>query len=347
MKHYDKLKKLENKHGEVEYSAEVPQSVMEAYADSAFSERVKELELPGFRKGKVPEEMARKYVHEMDLWEDAADAALREAVSEIMEDEKLTILGGPQVNVTKIAPKNPLEFKIRFALFPEVELPDYKKIGKTISERKDSAEISEKEIDEALERIRKMMAGPAAEGQEQKLPEVTDELAGSLGPFKSVAELRTELKRQLTQEKEWSQKEAKRDEIVKEIMEKSRVLVPALFVEQEMERLRARRGEELKAAGLSQEQYLAELKKTLEELEKDERQVIENRTKMSLVLGKIREDEKVQPDAREVEIGILQLKQRFPDRDEHSLRHTAENMSLQEKLFEMLEGKEEPEPEKK
>ncbi len=347
MKHYDKLKKLEDKHGEVEYGAEVPLAVMEAYADSAFAERIAELTLPGFRKGKVPEEIARKYVHEMDLWEDAADTALREAVGEILEDEKLTILGGPQVTVTKLAPKNPLEFKIRFARFPEVSLPDYKKIGKTIAERKDSLEISEKEIDEAVERIRKMMAGPAPAEGEQKLPEITDETAGKLGPFKNVAEFRAEIKRQLGQEKEWSQKEAKRDEIVKEIMEKTKLTVPAMFVEQEMGRLRERREEELKSAGLSMEQYLKELKKSLEELEKEEMQLIENRTKMSLVLGKIREVEKVQPDIREVEMNILRLKQRYPDRDEQALRQTAENASLQEKLFQMLEGKEEPKPEEK
>ena len=74
----------------------------------------------------------------------------------------MNVVGRPQVTITKIASKNPLEFKIRYALFPDISLPDYKKIAKTIFDRKDPTDVTEKEVDEAVERIQKMIASATA-----------------------------------------------------------------------------------------------------------------------------------------------------------------------------------------
>jgi FKBP-type peptidyl-prolyl cis-trans isomerase (trigger factor) len=348
-KSYTKLKKLSDKNGDIEFQAEVPVELLEEYTLAALAELAEDFALPGFRKGKVPHEKVREHIGEMELLEEAANEVLRDAMAEIVEDEKLNVVGRPQVVITKIAPKNPLEFRIRYALFPDISLPDYKKIGKTIFERKEPTEVTDKEIDEAVERIQKMIApmmGAAAGGAPNKdapiLP-LTDESVKQFGNFATVADFRTELKKNLAQEKELHVKDGRREEMIKEIVAHAKIKVPPLLIDQEMFEFLADRDEQLKTANLSLEDYLKQVGKTAEQLEKDERKLIEDDLRMSLVVQEIRKAEAITADDRDVHILIAQLKLRYPDRTEPELHRTAEAMIIQNKLFALLEGSPAPE----
>ncbi|HUC31144.1 MAG TPA: trigger factor family protein, partial [Candidatus Paceibacterota bacterium] len=122
-KTYTHLKKLSEKNGDIEFQAEVPTELLEEYSLAALAELAEDFALPGFRKGKVPHEKVREHIGEMELLENAGNEALRDAMQQIAEDEKLNVVGRPQATIMKIAPKNPLEFKIRYALFPNISLP--------------------------------------------------------------------------------------------------------------------------------------------------------------------------------------------------------------------------------
>src|SRR3989338_8175782 len=69
----------------------------------------KDAELPGFRKGFVPEKILRGRMGEMTLWEEAAKGALSEALAEVFRAEKLDVIGRPRVETLKLAPENPTE----------------------------------------------------------------------------------------------------------------------------------------------------------------------------------------------------------------------------------------------
>ena len=350
-KSYTKLKKLSEKNGDIEFSAEVPVELLEEYSLAVLAELTEDFTLPGFRKGKVPQEKVREHIGEMSLLEDAANEALRDAMAEIAEDEKLNVVGRPQVVLTKIAPKNPLEFKIRYALFPDISLPDYKKIAKTIFDRKDPTDVTEKEIDEAIERIQKMIANamaPAAATdktpeKDAPIPPLTDETVKQFGNFKTVADFRVELKRQLEQEKVLHMKDGRREEMIKEIVKHAKIKVPQLLVDQELYEFLTDRDEQLKTANLSLEEYLKQIGKTAEQLEKDERALIEDDLRMSMVVQEIRKNEAITADDRDVHILIAQLKLRYPERTESELHRTAEAMIIQNKLFALLEGAPAPE----
>ena len=86
------------------------------------------------------------------------------------------------------------------------------------------------------------------------------------------------------------------------------------------------------------EEYLKQSGKTADELEKEERRIIEEDIKTSLVIQAIRTKESLAPEEKEVQINIAQLKLRYPDRDEVTLRRMAGALILQEKLFTLLEG---------
>lgn len=340
-KSYTKLKKLSNKNGDIEFEAEVPVEILDTHVMAALAEVAEDFVLPGFRKGKVPHEKVREHVGEMELLESAANDAVRDAMAEIAEDEKLDVIGRPQVVITKVAPKNPLEFKIRYALFPDISLPDYKQIGKTIFERKDPTEVTEKEVDEALERIQKMFLAPATEKDAPTPPPValTDETVKQFGNFATVADFRAELKRQLGQEKELHAKDGRREEMIKEIVAKTKIKVPELLIEQEMFEFTADRDEQLKTAGLSLEEYLKQVGKTAEQLEHDERKLIQDDLTMSITVQAIRKKEAITADDRDIHILIAKLKLRYPERTEETLHRTAEAMIVQDKLFAILEGR--------
>jgi FKBP-type peptidyl-prolyl cis-trans isomerase (trigger factor) len=346
-KSYTKLKKLSEKNGDIEFQAEVPVELLEEYSLAALAELSQDFALPGFRKGKVPQEKVREHIGEMELLEDAANEALRDAMQQIVEDEKLNIVGRPQVVITKIAPKNPLEFKIRYALFPDISLPDYKKIGKTIFDRKDPTDVTEKDIDEAIERIQKMIAPMANAGlapaKDAPIPPLTDETVKQFGNFNTVADFRTELKRQLEQEKVLHMKDGRREEMIKEIVKHAKIKVPQLLVDQELYEFLADRDEQLKTAGLSLEEYLKQVGKTAEQLEKDERTLIEDDLRMSLVVQEVRKQENITADDRDIHTLMAQLKVRYPERKEQELHRTAEAMIIQNKLFAILEGTPPPE----
>ena len=100
------------------------------------------------------------------------------------------------------------------------------------------------------------------------------------------------------------------------------------------------RDAELERAGLTLEAYLKQVKKTEEELEKEERVLIEDQIKMSLVFAEMRKQENIKPEEKEVQIAIAELKHRYPDRSEASLRESAEATIVQKKVFDLLEGTE-------
>ncbi len=341
-KAYAKLKKISEKNGDIEFQAEVPVALLEEYTLAALAEMAQDFTLPGFRKGKVPHEKVREHVGEMSLLEDAANEAVRDAMEQIAEDEKLDVLGRPQVTITKIAPKNPLEFKVRYALMPNISRPDYKKSGKTIFDRKAAGEVTEKEIDEALERIQKMIASATGDNPPTP-PPLTDETVKQFGNFATVADFRAELKKQLEQEKVLHTKDGKREEMIKEIVKHAKLKVPQLLVDQELYDFLADRDEQLNSACLSLEEYLKQIGKTAEQLEKDERALIEDDLRMSLVVQDIRKKESIAADDRDIHILITQLKLRYSERTEAELHRTAEAMIVQNKLFALLEGAPAPE----
>jgi FKBP-type peptidyl-prolyl cis-trans isomerase (trigger factor) len=126
--------------------------------------------------------------------------------------------------------------------------------------------------------------------------------------------------------------------MIKEIVKHAKIKVPQLLVDQELYEFLADRDEQLKTAGLSLEAYLKQVGKTAEALEKDERTLIEDDLRMSLVVQEVRKQEGITADDRDIHTLMAQLKVRYPERKEQELHRTAEAMIIQNKLFAILEG---------
>jgi FKBP-type peptidyl-prolyl cis-trans isomerase (trigger factor) len=139
------IKKLGN--SEIEIKAQIPEEIVSKYKNQAIKKLGKNIKIDGFRSGHIPESVLLGKIGAQAILEEQAQMALSSVYLDIIKSEKLAVIGLPEVLITKLAPNNPIEFKIKTALMPEFELPDYKKIASKIeiAKDKDTDEIKAKE----------------------------------------------------------------------------------------------------------------------------------------------------------------------------------------------------------
>jgi trigger factor len=140
-------------HSEVKLTGEVPYAYLEKYRAHAVEHVGEGVELKGFRRGHIPEQILIQQVGEMPLITDMAEHALQDAYREMVKHFELDVIGHPNVSITKLAKDNPLGFSITVAVMPEVTLPDYKGIASTINKERESKEVTEEEITKQVEDV--------------------------------------------------------------------------------------------------------------------------------------------------------------------------------------------------
>ncbi len=340
---YTKLKKLKSRDGEAEFQAEIPMATIEESTARVLIDISSTFELPGFRKGKVPENIVRKHIDETHLFEDAANESLKDAVQEIAADSELATVGSPQISLDNIAVNSPILFKVKFALFPEIKLSDYRQIAKAVFEGKESNDVSEDDVKQAVERIQDMLMTEEEKAGSTTKPELTDEFVKRAGPFKDVEEFRAELRKQLSNDKQARQQDAKKDEMMRDIVKGSKLTVPSMLVDQELDRFREQRDADIKAAGTSFENYLKDSGKTAEALAEEERAFVEEQLRSQFVVSEIQKVENIVATQQEIEMNAEFLKFRYPNRSDDFLRNMAETIIINRKTFDMLEGKDKKE----
>ena len=140
------VKKLEN--SKVEVLCDLEPALWKEYQEKAFKKLAANLELKGFRKGKVPEQMARKEIDQGKIFNEAINLSLQPAYEEVLREEKLQPFARPSVDVTKLS-DNDLQLKFIIVLAPEVKLGQYKGLGI----KKAAVKVEEKEIDAEIEKL--------------------------------------------------------------------------------------------------------------------------------------------------------------------------------------------------
>jgi len=115
-----------------------------------------EVKIEGFRPGKAPLDILKQKIGEMTILEEAAHIAIHKTIDEAIEKNTMSrqAIGQPQVNITKLAPDNPFEYKVIVALLPTVALGKYKDLKLKAA----VASVSDQEIDKALSDLREMRA---------------------------------------------------------------------------------------------------------------------------------------------------------------------------------------------
>ena len=140
----------------VKLSFTVDAEKFNAGLDKAFEKQVKNLEVPGFRKGKMPRSMFEKRYGEAALYEDAINFTVNEAYVEYLQKSKLHVVNYPELDVDfkTVGKDKKLKFTLVVEVYPTVELGQYKEI----EIEKEKVEVTENDVTEYIDRILKQHA---------------------------------------------------------------------------------------------------------------------------------------------------------------------------------------------
>ena len=84
-----------------------------------------DMELPGFRKGKIPQNILEEKLGKDYIFEEAAKALLQDEFSNYILKNNIDIIDKPEVTLNKIIPEQYAEFVAKITIIPELDLPDY------------------------------------------------------------------------------------------------------------------------------------------------------------------------------------------------------------------------------
>ena len=358
----------------VEITVTLDAKDLEKKKKKALERLAKEIQVEGFRKGKVPVDVAEKFIPENDLNAETIDIAVRTSVIEAFKKESKSPLVLPSINVLKYVPGEMAEYTATADIVPEIVLGDYKKLGV----KKTEAKVSEKEVKEILDNLARSFAekavvkrpakledevvidfvgkkdGVAFEGgtakdyklvlgsasfipgfedgivghepgdkfdlkltfpkdygvkdlagaktvfevllkqvNEVKKAKIDDEMAKKCGPFKTLAELKKDIEKNLKSQNEHRAEEKFKDDLIQALVKKSKIPTPEILIDDQMRIIREDMERNSASQGISFDDFLKMNGETLESWEKKAREVATERVKASLALQTLAVKQKI------------------------------------------------------
>jgi trigger factor len=146
-------------------------------------------------------------------------------------------------------------------------------------------------------------------------PELDDKFAASVGPFKTVEELKSDVKKQLEHEQKHKVERDFEAALVNELADKTKVAIPETLIEEQEQLIFQEVRQNVVQRGMTYEEFLKNQGKTEEEYKKVEvTPEALRRVKAGLLLGEIGDIEGIDVSAEELEARIQQLKGQYQDK---------------------------------
>ncbi|TDC23056.1 trigger factor [Streptomyces sp. 8K308] len=155
----------------VRLTVEVPFEELKPSLDAAYRKINQQVQVPGFRKGKIPARIIDQRFGRGAVLEEAVNDALPKFYTEAVTEGDLSPLGQPDVDITELRDNELLTFTAEVDIRPEITIPDYSGIAVTV----DAIEVADDEVDEVVGRLRERFASTtvveraAAEGDVVKI----------------------------------------------------------------------------------------------------------------------------------------------------------------------------------
>ena len=134
----------------VRLDVEVPYGELGKYVDAAYKKVAATVNIPGFRKGKVPNAMIDQRVGRGVVLDEAINEAIQDFYVAAARENEVLVVGRPTVDVKEFVDKEKLSFSIEVNVRPEVTLPDFSKITITV----DDVVVADADIDEQVDELR-------------------------------------------------------------------------------------------------------------------------------------------------------------------------------------------------
>ena len=134
----------------VKLSIEVSFDELTPHIDGAYKTLSEKINIPGFRKGKVPSAMIDQRVGRGAVLDEAINAALPTFYSQAAKENDVLVIGRPNVDITELKDNEKFAFTVEVDVRPEIELPNFSQIEIKV----DDVKVSEADVDEQIQSLR-------------------------------------------------------------------------------------------------------------------------------------------------------------------------------------------------
>lgn len=341
----------------------------------AYKKNIKKFNVPGFRKGKVPMSVVKKYYGVEVLLEDAVNFSIEGSYAEALKENNVRPVDFPKVEVVQAEEGKDLIYTAEVTVYPEVELGEYKGLNvekKTyeVTEEEVSAKLKEMQeknarvevkegaiengniavidfkgfidgvafeggeghdysleigsgsfIDNFEEQLVGAKAGdkvevnvtfPESYGKEElngkpakfevevkevkakELPVLDDEFAKEVSEFETLEALKEDTTKKLEEANTARAEREYEEAILSSVVENSKMNIPAVMVEQEIDRMVQNLAQRLQYQGLTLEQYFQFTGTDAEKMREYMKENAETKVKTELVLEALQKAEKME-----------------------------------------------------
>ena len=359
----------------VKITVEVPFADLKASMDKAYAEVAKSVNIPGFRRGKVPPVVIDQRFGRGVIIQEAFNDSWQRFYGAAVTENKLSPLAQPDVEVTKLEDGDVIEFTAEVDVRPEFDLPDFTSLEAQV----DALDVPDTLVDQQLDVLRNRFGSretverPAADGdivtinlvasrdgepladatadgvehtvgsgqmldgldeavlglsagesatfasklvsgplkdeeadilvtvtkvQASELPDADDEFAQEASEFDTIEELRASIEDRLTRMARLEQATQARDAVLETLVGQVEIDVPEHLLDSEIDARRKQITEQLAQAGLTVEQYLADIgeDQTEDEFWADLEDRSAQALKAQIILDKVAEEHSLDVD---------------------------------------------------
>ena len=342
----------------------------------AYKKNVKNFNVPGFRKGKVPMNVVKQYYGVGVLLEDAVNFAIDGSYSEVLKENNIIPVDYPKIDVVEVGEGKDFVYTAEVTVYPEVELGEYK----GLSVEKKTYEVTEEEVAKKLKEMQEKNArveskeegtvengniavidfkgfidGVAFEGGEghdysleigsgsfidnfeeqlvgakagdkvevnvtfpenygkeelngkpakfevevkevkaKELPVLDDEFAKEVSEFETLEALKEDTTKKLEEANTARAEREYEEAILRAVVENAKMDIPAVMVEQEIDRMVQNLAQRLQYQGLTLEQYFQFTGTDAEKMREYMKENAETKVKTELVLEALQKAEKME-----------------------------------------------------
>ena len=130
-------------------TVEVPFEELQPALDAAYKKIAQQINIPGFRRGKVPPMVIDRQVGRGTVLDEAINAALPEKYIEALRENSLEPLAQPEIEVTKFEDNQTLEFTAEVDVKPEIALPAYDALTAVVPD----LEVTDTDVEEQVKAL--------------------------------------------------------------------------------------------------------------------------------------------------------------------------------------------------
>ncbi len=256
----------------------------------------KEMELPGFRKGKAPVEKVREYVGEKSLWHESAESALKKDVEVILKEHEVLPIMPVGASLKASEMDTDVPFEIIAIVAPTCSIDGYKEVAEKAVKKLEPLDVV-KETGEAIKAFRQQsrtMTQSTGEGP------LTDEEAKKLG-MENAKAAEFFIAHEAEHAVDNRELQRKRGAIAEALIEKGSCDIPRILVTEEAAQLLEATKKDIASRGLPFNEYVKQTGKTEEAMRDELAAPAEKRVALDIIFGEIARKEKIVPDEKEEE----------------------------------------------